>query len=272
MITKKRARLALEGEDPTYGRAFVIVLYVAIGLTAAAITMESMKSLPPSVNGILVIVEFVLLAVFAIEYAVRVWSAEHRLRYIFSFWGLIDLAAVAPALLLMTPDIQALRSLRLFLALRMLKLLRLNNAVFRIEEALSDCKEELLVFIFLAAIVMFLSAVGIYYFEHEAQPDAFQSIPDALWWAVATFTTVGYGDIYPITTGGRFFTTLTLLVGLGIVAIPGSLITTALLKESGVRRSASASKPGAPITQSGTDKSDTTDDDTSNTATGRDPS
>lgn len=89
---------------------------------------------------------------------------------------------------------------------------------------------ELTVFGVLAGLVLYVSAVGIYIFEHPAQPEAFSSIPKSLWWAIASLTTVGYGDLVPITLGGRIFTTLVLFVGLGVVAGPAAIVTTALLE------------------------------------------
>ena len=92
------------------------------------------------------------------------------------------------------------------------------------------------VFLIIASITLYLCAAGIYFFEHDAQPEKFESIPHSLWWAIATLTTVGYGDVYPITAGGRIFTGLVLLVGLGVVAVPVGLISAAL---TGARTDAS---------------------------------
>ena len=88
----------------------------------------------------------------------------------------------------------------------------------------------MILFSVVVSLLLYLSAVGIYYFEHEAQPDKFVSIPHSLWWAVATLTTVGYGDIYPVTGGGRFFTFLVLMLGMGIVAVPTGLVASALTR------------------------------------------
>ncbi|WP_370166797.1 potassium channel family protein [Marisediminitalea sp.] len=95
-------------------------------------------------------------------------------------------------------------------------------------------KEELVVFSIASLIILFLASVGIYHFEHAAQPEVFTTIFDCLWWAAATLTTVGYGDIYPITLGGKLFTFLVLMVGLGMIAVPTGIIATAL---SSVRQS-----------------------------------
>ena len=91
-------------------------------------------------------------------------------------------------------------------------------------------KEELVLFLMVAAIFVFVAASGIYFFENEAQPEKFSSVFHSLWWAIVTLTTVGYGDVYPITIGGRIFTFFVLLIGVGIVAVPAGLIASALSK------------------------------------------
>ncbi|WP_411710902.1 potassium channel family protein [Legionella septentrionalis] len=91
-------------------------------------------------------------------------------------------------------------------------------------------KEELVLFLSAALIILFLAGVGIYYFENEAQPEVFSSVFHSLWWAVATLTTVGYGDIYPVTVGGKIFTFFVLVIGLGVVAVPAGMVASALSK------------------------------------------
>jgi voltage-gated potassium channel len=114
--------------------------------------------------------------------------------------------------------------LRAFRLLRLFKLFRYNKAIHRYKRAFVIAKDELVLFGSTAAIVLYLSSVGIYYFENEAQPEVFASVFHGLWWSVATLTTVGYGDIYPVTAGGKIFTFIVLCIGLGIVAaLPGLL-------------------------------------------------
>lgn len=107
--------------------------------------------------------------------------------------------------------------------MRILKLFKYNQAVKRFNRALAIAKEELVLFGFVAAIVLYRSAVGIYYFEKAAQPEQFKSVFHSLWWAITTLTTVGYGDMYPATAGGKIFTCAVLLIGLGIIAVPTGL-------------------------------------------------
>lgn len=172
--------------------------------------------------------EFVVVVLFTLEYLSRIYVAENRIQFIFSFYGLIDLLAIIPFYLATAIDLRALRLLRLMRILRLLKFARYNKAVGRFVKALYLSKDELFVFLFASFIMFYLAAFGIYHFEHKAQPEVFSSIFDSLWWAVATLTTVGYGDIYPITTGGRIFTFFILMIGLGLIAVPTGIVASAL--------------------------------------------
>jgi voltage-gated potassium channel len=112
----------------------------------------------------------------------------------------------------------------------MFKLIRYNKDLSRFHIAYGLIKEELILFLMLTFIFLFLASAGIYYFENEAQPEYFSSIIDSGWWAAVTLTTVGYGDVYPVTGGGKIFTLFILLIGVGIITIPAGLIASALSK------------------------------------------
>ncbi len=220
----------LDGTHPEKTDMVAWVMNGLIILSAVAIALETEPNLPAGLHSWLFRFEILLLGVFAVEYGVRIWASERRLRYIFSFWGIVDLLSFLPAILLLTPQWQVLRTFRLLRLVRLLKLFRSLHALDRLVAAFREVREELILFVIIAALMLYVSAVGIYIFEHEAQPEAFSSILMSLWWAVATFTTVGYGDMYPITPGGRLFTTAILFIGLGIVAVPAAIVTTALLE------------------------------------------
>lgn len=222
----------LDGTDRQIGRGVALTIYGLIVLSALVIALETLPGLTPTQDRALRITEWGILAIFAVEYALRLICTERPLAYAFSFWGIIDFIAVVPALLFVFPDLATVRALRLLRILRLLKLFKANRALDRISRAINRAKAEFGIFLFMACVALYLAAVGIYHFEHVAQPEAFTSIPESLWWAIATLTTVGYGDVYPITTGGRIFTGLVLLIGIGIVAVPAGLITSALTDDS----------------------------------------
>jgi voltage-gated potassium channel len=174
--------------------------------------------------------ERIIVAIFTVEYALR--TIAKGLKYNVSFLGVIDLVAILPFYVsLGMVDLRTIRICRLFRLLRLAKLHRYNKAWDRLRLAFSDIKNELAVFCGITVALVYLSSVGIYYCEHEAQPDAFASVFDAMWWAIATLTTVGYGDVYPVTLAGRLFTFLILILGLGVVSVPSALIASALVKQ-----------------------------------------
>ena len=199
-------------------------------ISVIGFTVETLPDLHPTTRKILVYIEWFTITVFAIEYIYRVYRAKNKLRFIFSFYGLIDLIAFLPYLLSPLLDLRAIRLLRFLRFIRLMKLARYNEALRRFSQAIAIAREEIIISLTATAVLIFLSAIGIYYFEHAAQPEVYKSVFDALWWAIATVTTVGYGDVYPITFGGRIFTMIILFLGLGIVAGATGIFSSALLK------------------------------------------
>jgi voltage-gated potassium channel len=210
------------------GKYFGIFISLLIFYSLVTFSIETLPDLDESTLIFLKYSEVVVVAIFTLEYLCRVVVAENKLKFIFSFYGLIDLLAVIPFYLATSVDLRTLRLLRLLRLIRILKMVRYNKAINRFGRALAETKEELVIFTFAALIMLFLSSVGIYHFEHEAQPNSYRTIFDCLWWSVATLTTVGYGDIYPITVGGKIFTFCILLLGLGLIAVPASIMASSL--------------------------------------------
>jgi voltage-gated potassium channel len=165
-------------------------------------------------------------AIFVVELIVRLIVTERPFKYLISFYGVIDVVAVLPALV--GVDTKSLRALRLLRLFKLFKNKEINAAFTRLQLAFHEIKRDLIIFSFIAFIFIFFPAVGIYHFEKEAQPDKFSSIPAAFYWAIVSLTTVGYGDSYPITAGGEIFAGIVVLIGIGIVAIPTGLIASAL--------------------------------------------
>jgi len=227
-MTRERLHEILEGHDPKYGR-YSILLQQSVLLLA--LLLFSLSTLPGSRPIWLQVSNFIVLICFAIEYGLRLWAAPKRMAYAFSFWGIVDLMAFLPMLLFHAFDSRAIRALRLLQILRILKFARYNKAINRMYAAMIAIRAELMVALVMASIVLFLASVGIWVFEREAQPDDFGSVFHCLWWAVATLTTVGYGDVYPVTMGGRIFTGVILVIGLAVVAIPTGLVSAALTRQ-----------------------------------------
>ncbi|MDY7394465.1 ion transporter [Aureibaculum sp. 2210JD6-5] len=211
-----------------YGKYFAIGIQTLIVIAIISFSAETEPGLRPETKKWLQIIEVFCVIVFSIEYALRIYVAKNKLKFMTSFFGIIDLLAILPFYLSTGIDLRALRALRFLRLFSIFKMIRYNKAIHQFTRAVVYAKEQILLFLFVTLILIYLSAVGIYYFENAAQPEAFSSIFDSLWWAIITLTTVGYGDVYPITVGGRVFTFIILMIGLGIVAIPTGIISSAL--------------------------------------------
>ena len=220
----------IEQNDTKEGRIFDLTIQSIIFVSLVSFSIETLPNLSKKARDTLNFIEIITVAIFTIEYLLRIIVADRKLRFIFSFYGIIDLLAILPFYVASGIDLRAIRVIRLMRLLRAFKLVRYSKAIRRFHRAFIIAKEEMLLFIFITCILLFFSATGIYYFENEAQPENFKSIFHCLWWALATLTTVGYGDVYPITIGGRIFTFFILMIGLGVVAVPPGLIATALSK------------------------------------------
>lgn len=216
------------GRHERIGHAFDYVMIAVILISVSLMAIETLPNFPEKFETPSDILNWVVIVIFTIEYGLRYWTSEKKLKYVFSFWGLIDLAAILPfwsSLFIGLPAGETLMSLRI---LRVAKLLRFVANMDLLQRAFELMWRDLLVVLFLAVIMMFCTAFGIYVFEHDVQPDAFKSIPHSFWFAITTLTTVGYGDIYPITVGGKAFTFFILMIGLGVVALPAGLVSAAL--------------------------------------------
>jgi len=224
---KEIIKEVIETRNTLAGRLFDGTIQFLIIASLVAFSIETLPGLSDTTSTLITLFWMFTISVFSVEYALRLWTADNRLKFTRSFFGIIDLIAILPFYLASSIDLRVLRAFRL---LRLFKLVRYSAAIQRFHRAFLIAKEELVLFLSVTMIILFLAGVGIYYFENSVQPDAFKSIFHSLWWAVATLTTVGYGDIYPVTVGGKVFTFVILLIGLGIIAMPAALLASALSK------------------------------------------
>ena len=229
-MNKKKLRAIIEDNSTKSGKAFDYFIQALILLSLFTFSLGTLPNLETNTKDVLQAIETICVLVFTAEYLVRIYVAKHPFKYIFSFYGLIDLIAILPFYLRMSIDLRALRAFRVFRVFRALKLIRYNRALHRFHIAAQIVKEEMVLFFLVTIIMIFLSASGIYFFENKAQPEIFSSVFHSLWWSIVTLTTLGYGDVYPITVGGKIFTFFVLIIGVGVVTVPAGLIATALTK------------------------------------------
>ena len=220
----------VERNDTKEGKIFDLFIQFFIVLSLITFSIDTLPDLSDGIRKVLRLFEVITVSIFSIEYLLRVIVADRKISFIFSFFGIIDLLAILPFYLRLGIDLRSIRSIRMLRLFRMFKLVRYSKAMHRFHRAFVIIREELVLFFFTTCILLFLSAAGIYFFENSAQPEAFKSIFHSLWWATITLTTVGYGDTFPITVGGKIFTFFILMIGLGIVAVPTGLMASALSK------------------------------------------
>ena len=218
--------------DTPAGRLFDACVQGLVLLAVALFSVSTLPGLEAGTRRMLGMAETLIIGIFTAEYLLRLWAAERRWRYVFSLYGVIDLVAIVPFYLAIFSvsigNLAFVRVLRLLRIFQLLRLLRYCRAVQRFSGAFQMIRYDLLVFSMATGILLYLAAAGIWAFEHDVQPEGFASVFHCLWWAVITLTTVGYGDIYPVTVGGRVFTGVILLLGLGLIAVPAGLFASAL--------------------------------------------
>ena len=233
--------------DDQTGRWFDIFIVSLISLNIFAIIFGSVASIYERFANYFDLFELFSVAVFSIEYVLRIWSiVDHesgkyaaplkgRLAFSLTPLAIVDLLAILPFYLGMfiNLDLRFLRALRL---LRIFKLTRYSPAMSLLLKVLRDEMQAFAAAFFILLVILVLASSGIYLFEHKAQPEAFSSIPQSIWWAVSTLTTVGYGDVTPITVGGKIFGTVIMVLGIGMVALPAGILASAFSEQVRLRR------------------------------------
>ncbi|MCG8669792.1 MAG: ion transporter [Pseudomonadales bacterium] len=222
-------------------RLLDIALIILIILNVTAVILETVDSLYFRWQQAFDIFEAISLTIFVIEYLARLWVApenphiKSRFKWATSPIAIIDLLAILPALLYLFIPID-LRILRTFRMLRLLKLTRYSPALGMLLAVFEEESGAFFAGFFILSLMLIFAASGAWLAEHEAQPDAFGSIPAAMWWAVATLTTVGYGDVTPITVAGKIFGAIITVVGIGMAALPAGIIASGLNEQIHRRR------------------------------------
>jgi voltage-gated potassium channel len=242
---KHRLYEILEAGHPedVASRVFDMVMVVIIIGNVAAVAMDTVESFRAQYGGALRIFELASVAIFTVEYLARLWVADQhlplkgygpvkaRVRFALSPFPIIDFLAVAPFYLSLIVPAADLRILRVFRLLRLLKLARYSPAIASLGRVLADERRALGAALLIMVVLLMLSATAIYYTERFVQPDKFSSIPASMWWALATLTTVGYGDVVPLTALGRVIGGLVMIFGLGMFALPIGIIASGFANE-----------------------------------------
>lgn len=203
-----------------------------VTLSIFTMIMQSISGLNSHFITFLDISDIVITYIFITDYIFKIIIADKKTNYILSFYGLIDLLSIVPSLIPgAVLDLRTLRLVRTFRILRLFKIKTHSDSVVALINVFKREKDILIATFFGAFMIIICSGIIVYGVESPAQPDVFENIPQAIWWAIATMTTVGYGDIYPITLLGKIIATILIFVGIGIIAIPSSVISAGFLHE-----------------------------------------
>ncbi len=238
MISRKRTWEILEiaSLDDRTSRIVDYAIFFLVGANVLAIILESVPSIHLAYKPLFYAFELTSVVIFTIEYLLRVWSSVEdpgqtqkshitaRIKFMGSSMALIDLAAIAPFYLQILLPGMDLRFLRVLRMLRILKITRYSSAMNVLLRVLHKERQAFIAVFTILLMVLIMVSCGIYLVEGRAQPEAFGSIPDSMWWALATLTTVGFGDVTPITPLGKFLGALVMIIGIGIIALPAGIL------------------------------------------------
>ena len=240
------------GDDK--GRSVDVAIIVLIFLNIVALILETVESIYSAHQAAFALFENVSIAVFSVEYILRIWSCttnpryahpvSGRLRFLVSPLGIIDLLAILPFFLpFFGVDLRFVRTVRLLRIFRIVKLARYSRALRLLGHVVHQRKEELLSIFFVLLTLLIISSSLMFFAEHSVQPEVFSSIPTTMWWGIVTLTTVGYGDAYPITPLGQTIGAIIAVLGIGMFALPAGILGAGFTDELQKMRQSGESEP-----------------------------
>ncbi len=244
-IRKKLYEIIFEADTPA-GKAFDVILLVLIVVSILAVILESVPAYDVRYGRIFSVIEWVITFFFTAEYLLRIWVVDRPSRYIFSFYGIIDLLSVLPSYIGLfvggAHGLMIIRALRLLRIFRLFKLSRYISEANMLMLAMKNSREKISVF--LMTVVMLVIVLGTLMYMVEGEQNGFTSIPRGIYWAIVTLTTVGYGDIAPATALGQFIASLVMILGYGIIAVPTGIVT---VEYSRVRKNKEVTTQVCPV-------------------------
>jgi len=216
------------------GKFFDLALLIVILVSVVLVMLESVPGISENYQGILLMLEWIITGIFTIEYITRIIIVKKPWKYIFSFYGIIDFLAILPTYLSLviigSQSLVVIRMLRLLRVFRILKLTRYTQAGRTLARAIWASREKISVFIFFVIILVVI--IGTVMYLVEGENGGFTSIPLSIYWSIVTLTTVGYGDISPVTALGQFLASFVMIMGYAIIAVPTGIVTAEMINPS----------------------------------------
>jgi len=233
-ISKERLYTIIFEADTAEGKCFDVALIIVILLSIIFVILESIDPVRAGFQIGLKIAEWVVTALFTVEYLLRIWVLRRPWKYVKSFFGVIDLLAILPSYLglifINGQSLLVIRALRLLRVFRIMKLTRYSTASLTLMRAVKASFEKILVFLFCVLTIVIIFGTMMYLIEGEK--NGFTNIPTSIYWAIVTMTTVGYGDISPGTPLGQFLASVIMILGYGIIAVPTGIVTAQMIQKS----------------------------------------
>jgi voltage-gated potassium channel len=252
--------ILVETEDgELVDRIVAVFLMILILINAAAVVLETVDDLNARFGSVFHAIEMVSITIFTAEYLLRLWVAPlnpryskpftGRLRYAFSLMAIVDLLAILPAFLplIFTVDLRIIRFLRIFRLFRLFKMSRYVDSLNSLDDVVRSKKEELIVTLVMILMLLLFSSSLMYVVETEMQPDKFPDIPSAMWWGVATLTTVGYGDVFPVKPLWKILGGFIAFLGIGIFALPTGILASGFADDIRKRHEKEKRCPPCPL-------------------------
>lgn len=243
-LVKRRVHdlLDRQGQLAPSTRYVQSMLLFVIAVNVVVVILETVQSIGGQWRGVFRVLELVSVGIFTVEYVLRLWSAPARPEYRHPLWGrlafalkpmlVVDLLAILPFYLSVPNlDLRILRGLRLLRIFRVAKLARYANTLKTLQRVIRSEREALIATLAVLVLLVLVASSLMYFAEHDAQPKVFSSIPASMWWGIMTVTTVGYGDVFPITVFGKIVAAIIAVAGIGAFALPTAIVGAAFLRE-----------------------------------------
>ena len=233
-LKNKLYHIIYEAETPD-GKLFDVILLISIVISVICVSLESVDSISLKYGVLLRSLEWIFTILFTIEYFLRIWIIKNPFKYIFSFWGIIDFLAILPTYLLFIFNLQFLMIIRVIRLIRLFRILHLSSYIRGGQTMIIALRKSIpKIVVFLLTVLLFVIVIGTIMYVVEGplgnNTEGFESIPNSIYWAIVTLTTVGYGSAVPVTAFGKLFASLIMLLGYGIIAVPTGIVASSVSK------------------------------------------